>query len=474
MINQWQKIRPGIWYLPLLVSNAIILVLAYILIAERGAGNALLIATPALLVLLLLSTPFFIGRSQLSTQPQPVDTPHTELPLELITKIFQPFPWTVEIYDKKGNLVWSNDPDSPFKEQLKNGTEKFNILNAPELQNSEFTTQLRRALSGHKASLIGCDYHTKATEGNYPYKYYETTLAPLYDNNSKVCGVMVMNRNIISGDADFQRTGSRRTVDETNPAEAFLRNVSHELRTPLNWIVGFSSLLANEQDIMKIKEYNYHIIKGGKLMLSSIEMLIDMSRIVKNEVSVIRTEFPVHKVLNEIAEILTEDLRQMKYNIQLKLNSFLNGNADNYLIISDEAKLKKILNCMIHNSLKFTREGFIELGCIRLPEQTLLFYVKDTGIGISKDIQEFIFDAFKKGASEIEGGLTGQGLGLSIAKNYVKLLGGDIWLDSESGKGTTLFFTIKDYSERKEEKKSALKKSQVKEFNKNSYISNRV
>jgi hypothetical protein len=472
MINQWPKNHPRTRYLPLLVSNAIILLLAYMLLAERGAANATLLAAPAILVL-LLSIPFFIGRSQLSTPPQPV-TPKPELPLELISKIFQPFPWTVEIYDKKGHLAWSNDPDSPFIEQLKDGRGKFNILKAAELKNSEFIIQLQRAMSGHTTSVIGCDYHAMATSGDYPYKYYETTLSPLYDNHSKVCAVMVINRNIISRDADFQQNGCSPPVNEINPAEAFLRNVSHELRTPLNWIVGFSSLLANEQDIMKIKEYNYHIIKGGKLMLSSIEMLIDMSRIVKNEVSVIKTEFPVNKVLNEIAEFLHEDLKQMKYNITLKLNSFVNGNADDYLIISDEAKLRKILNCMLHNALKFTREGFIELGCIRLPEHTLLFYVKDTGIGISKDIQEYIFDAFKKGSSEVEGGLTGQGLGLSIAKNYVKLLGGDIWLDSESGRGTTLFFTIKDYSERKEKQKGALKNDQVKEILKNSYISNRV
>lgn len=471
MINQWHKNRPRNRYLPLLVSNAIVLVLTCLLLAERGADKATLIATPALLVLLSIS--LFIGRSKLSP-PQPVDKSRPESPMELIRKTFQTFPWTVEIYDTKGNLAWTNDPQSPFKKNLDGGSGKFNILKAPELKNSEFISQLQRAMSGHTTSMIGCDYHAMATSGDYPYKYYETTLSPLYDTHSKVCAAMVINRNVISGNADFKQNDINTSANSSEAGEAFLRNVSHELRTPLNWIVGFSSLLANEQDIMKIKEYNYHIIKGGKLMLSSIEMLIDMSRIVKNEVSIIRTEFPVNRVLNEIAKLLREDLKQMKYDISFKLNSFLNGNEDDYLIISDEAKLKKILNCMIHNALKFTREGFIELGCIRLPEQTLLFYVKDTGIGISKDIQEYIFDAFKKGSSEVEGGLSGQGLGLSIAKNYVKLLGGDIWLDSESGKGTTLFFTIKDYSERKTDKKSALKNGQLKEIIKNSYISNRI
>jgi nitrogen-specific signal transduction histidine kinase len=471
MTNQWHKIRPRNRYLPLLVSNAIVLVLTCLLLAEHGADRATLIATPTLLM--LLSIPLYIGRSKPLLQ-EPLDTPQPESPIELIQKTFQTFPWTVEIYDKQGTLTWSNDPHNPFKKNLEMGSGTFNILKTPELKNSEFISQLQRALSGQTTSLIACDYHTMATKGEYPYKYYETTLTPLYDSHSMVCAVMVINRNIISGNATINENDNSTSPNGSEASEAFLRNVSHELRTPLNWIVGFSSLLANEQDIMKIKEYNYHIIKGGKLMLSSIEMLIDMSRIVKNEVSVIRTEFPVNRVLNEISSLLREDLKQMKYNITFKLNSFLNGNADNYLIVSDEAKLKKILNCMIHNSLKFTREGFIELGCVRLPEQTLLFYVKDTGIGISKDIQEYIFDAFRKGSSGIQDGLSGQGLGLSIAKNYVKLLGGDIWLDSESGKGTTLFFTIKDYSERKNDHKSVLKNDQVKQILKNSYITNRM
>ncbi|MCF8346302.1 MAG: HAMP domain-containing histidine kinase, partial [Bacteroidales bacterium] len=284
---------------------------------------------------------------------------------------------------------------------------------------------------------------------NHSYRYYETTFSPVYSLQKRIFVALVINRGIIDGNVEFQQKNNYQSLNGSNPGEAFLRNISHELRTPLNWIIGFSSLLTEEKDLMKIKEYNYHIIKGGKLMLSSIEMLIDMSHIVKNEVTITKTTFAVNKLLYETADLLREDVQRMEYNLTVKVNSYILQHEDDRLIVSDEKKLRRVLNCLIHNSLKFTKDGYIELGCANLPEQTLLFYVKDTGIGISEDIKEYIFDAFRKSDSGTEDGLSGHGLGLSIAKNYVKLLGGNIWLDSECKKGTTLFFTIKDYSEAK-------------------------
>jgi len=161
------------------------------------------------------------------------------------------------------------------------------------------------------------------------------------------------------------------------------------------------------------------------------------------------TEFALNKLLQETTDRLNEDIKKMDTNLTIRLNTFMDGDQADYLILSDKGKLQRILNCLVHNALKFTKHGFIEIGCVKLPENTLLFYVKDTGIGMSKDIQDYIFDAFSKGRSEIDGGLSRQGLGLSIAKNYVKLLGGNIWFETEIKKGTTLMFTIKDYSEKK-------------------------
>ncbi len=429
--------------LPILLSGLLIVTLALVFLREKADGTGLFAIIFAVLLLTFLVLYLFITNKHKSIE----DRSKAKI-LRMIKLIFHSLPWSVEIYDKHGYLVWVNAFGShAWGKHQEAEYGKFNILQTSNLKGSEFVKHLLSAIEGQNSSLNGSDYHLKALGEKNSYKYYETTFAPVYSLQKRVFAVLVINRSIIDGRADFQQKNNYQALNGSNPGETFLRNISHELRTPLNWIIGFSSLLSEEKDLLKIKEYNYHIIKGGKLMLSSIEMLIDMSHIVKNEVTVAKTEFPVNKLLYETAELLREDVQRMEYNLTVKVNSYIQEHEEDRMIISDQKKLRRILNCLINNSLKFTKDGYIELGCANLPEQTLLFYVKDTGIGISEDIKEYIFDAFRKSDSEAEDGLSGHGLGLSIARNYVKLLGGDIWLDSECKKGTTLFFTIKDYSE---------------------------
>ncbi len=434
--------------LPIIISGITILVLTGLLLDDKGYDSATNLFVLAAMLMIIFMSGFLMTRMQNpSRKPYEKIESDTDTTMRMIRKVFRHFPVEVEIYDKQGSLTWVNQYGFHFWQLQKGkGVRRYNILKDTCLENSEFVGHLQRALKGEVSTLNGSDYHQRIIPTNHSYKYYETTFVPILSPEDHVCAVMVINRCIIDGNAELIQKNESPKTNGSNPIEMFLRNVSHELRTPLNWILGFSNLLSNEQNLLKIKEYNYHVMKGGNLMLDAIEMLIDMSRIVKNEVLVTNTEFSLNKLLQSITDRLNEDMKRMDNNLTIKLNTFMDGDQTDYLILSDKGKLQRILNCLIHNALKYTKKGFIEIGCVNLPENTLLFYVKDTGIGMSKDIQDYIFDAFSKGRSEIDGGLTGQGLGLSIAKNYVKLLGGNIWFETEVKKGTTLLFTIKDYS----------------------------
>jgi len=372
--------------------------------------------------------------------------------IQNIKDFFQNYLWSVEIFDRKGNLIWANKYGCQFWSTLsKDRDSDINIFNFEKLKDSDFIDYIEKSYKGENLILNGSDYHSKILNDDSLFKYYETSFSPVFSSSNKVVAVVIINREIINEGYNKKPNNYLSGNSEYNQSISFLHNISHELRTPLNWIIGFSDLIQKESDPLRIKKFNENINKGGKLMLSSIEMLLNMSLIVKNEVSIKRSEFSIVKSLNAIKNNLEEEIKTVKNNhIGVNVSVFLNDDCDDYLITSDENKFNQVINYLAHNALKFTNEGYIELGCRILPEKTILFFIKDTGIGISEDIQQYIFDIFKKGNDNTEKTLSGQGLGLSIAKHFVKLLGGNIWFNSESKKGSTFYFTIKDYSTGKE------------------------
>ncbi len=231
---------------------------------------------------------------------------------------------------------------------------------------------------------------------------------------------------------------------------SFLSNMSHEIRTPLNGILGFSEIL-RKNDIESDKKDNYiNIIKTcGKSLLKIVDDVIDLSKIESKEVKVEKEDFPVSKLMTELYDHFNNDeLFRQRENVDLRLNINLNGNT---LIHSDKKKIWQIMVNLIGNALKFTEEGFVEFGCNMKSSgkknaggRDLVFFVKDSGVGVPQNMQESIFDRFVKIEYEISNIYGGTGLGLTIAKDLVELLEGKIWMESEEGKGSRFYFEIPD------------------------------
>jgi signal transduction histidine kinase len=223
---------------------------------------------------------------------------------------------------------------------------------------------------------------------------------------------------------------------------AFLHNISHEIRTPMNSIVGFSELL-NDPDLLPeiCQQYTNIIVKSSNHLLSIINDIISIATIDSGQEKIIEAEFHLNSTLQLIHEQFFLQAKKLDVDLNL-LPSFSEG-EDN--IVSDETKLVQILSNLIGNALKFTKKGHINFG-YNVVETThalsLQFFVKDTGIGIPPEMQEDIFQRFRQVESATTRQFEGSGLGLSISKAYVELLGGKIWLNSELGKGSTFYFTI--------------------------------
>jgi len=219
---------------------------------------------------------------------------------------------------------------------------------------------------------------------------------------------------------------------------AFLHNISHEVRTPMNSIVGFSDLLADPDTLPEErKHFSEIIIQNSNQLLSIINDIVNIATIEAGQEKAIINPVNINSICNLVYEQFFQKAKSQ--NIVLVFNNYLpNIESD---IMTDGTKLTQILTNLINNALKFTEEGYIELG-YSVEGDYLKFFVKDTGIGIPQEKHEEIFKRFSQLSLAKNYQYRGSGLGLSISKAYVELLGGKIWIQSSPGNGSTFYFTI--------------------------------
>ena len=217
---------------------------------------------------------------------------------------------------------------------------------------------------------------------------------------------------------------------------AFLNNMSHEIRTPMNAIIGFSSLLQETITDKESLEYLSIIINGTQQLLSVINDITAISRLDVKKDKANNDFVHVNELLSEMQSVFQKQAMDKK--ITLTITTELP--CEQAVVNTDRSKLTQILSNLLVNALKFTDSGSIEFGYHRKDEM-LVFYVKDSGIGIEGDMQSVIFERFKQ-VEQKSRFYSGTGLGLSISQALVELLGGTIWVESELGKGATFYFTI--------------------------------
>lgn len=216
---------------------------------------------------------------------------------------------------------------------------------------------------------------------------------------------------------------------------AFLANISHEIRTPMNGILGFAELL-KQSDLTGEQMENYiQIIETcGVRMLNIINDLMDISKIESGIMTVRLNNLNISEVINYIFDLFKPEAEGKGIRLTKSTDKPIS-------ICTDKEKIIAVLTNLLKNSIKFCHAGSIEFG-YTAQEQSVEFFVKDTGIGISKEKIEHVFKRFIRGDHEMSPKYEGTGLGLSIAKAYVDMLGGKIWVESEVGVGSQFYFTL--------------------------------
>ena len=219
---------------------------------------------------------------------------------------------------------------------------------------------------------------------------------------------------------------------------AFLQNISHEIRTPMNGILGFSELLKNPKLSDAKQQYFIDIIlKSGVRMLNTLNDLMDLSKLETGQVHVKLTKININDELKMLFTFFKPEV-EIK-NLVFYLNAPLLKKE--LIVETDREKLYAVLSNLIKNAIKYCKFGSIDFG-YNLKENFIEFYVTDTGIGIPEHRQQAIFERFMQADIHDSKGFDGAGLGLSISKSYIEMLGGEIWVTSKEGEGSTFYFTI--------------------------------
>ena len=271
------------------------------------------------------------------------------------------------------------------------------------------------------------------------------TVSPIFDDNRQVTNFVGILEEIT--DRKIYEQDLKRAKEEAEKSDrlksAFLANMSHEIRTPMNAILGFSSLLKEEDIDPEQSDYYIDIINSkGKDLMRIISDIIDISRIEAGDLLIRMEPLEISEFMRDIYDEYKEDT-QLKTRRDLQLRLHIPEPEQKVIVNTDPARLKQIFVNLIHNAIKFTPDGYIEIGFDLLPGNKIRLFVRDTGIGIPYDKQKLIFERFRQIDESHTREFGGTGLGLAICKNLVEKMGSELLVKSFEGQGSDFQFTMK-------------------------------
>lgn len=343
------------------------------------------------------------------------------------------------IFNKEGKIIHANKIiynllESDLDCLVGNSVRQFfsNIL-----KNNNIDNFLRKIFERDIADNNTIEFETQAFGGYYLFK-----LTPIVNENNEVEKVVCIATDLTKKKEIEEKLKKAKEIAEKNDKmkSYFLANMSHEVRTPLNGIIGFSTMLENDSlPSEKRRLYIEYIQKGARQLLALINDIIDFSKVEAGLLEIKKQPTDLVELINDQIIYFKDEIKKQNKCIDLRCK--IEHLGKNFIINADEIRLKQVLSNLITNAIKFTSKGYIEIGVL-IQKNELLFYVKDTGIGIDKDKLELIFERFKQAHDSYSKEYGGSGLGLAICKALVNLMGGKIWVESEKNLGSVFYFTI--------------------------------
>ena len=315
------------------------------------------------------------------------------------------------------------------------------------------TIGLSGALENNLLALFSSIMNTKASRSftvrsDQPdgVVYFNCKIHPEFDEFKNVKSILSVCSNITHFiTIEQELIKAKEHAEEADRLKSiFLANMSHEIRTPMNAIVGFAGLLNNEDLTADTRKKYVEIINSSaENLLTIISDILDISKIEAGQLEICPVSFDLHELLSEIASHL-DFMKKAKNKDHIIVNLPVKM-EETFMISADKVRLNQIITNLLNNALKFIQKGYIEFGYTiekARDKSRICFYVKDTGIGISDEKKDVIFERFRQEEESFITNHGGTGLGLAICKGLIELMGGSIRMESKKNEGTTFWFDI--------------------------------
>jgi two-component system sensor histidine kinase/response regulator len=273
---------------------------------------------------------------------------------------------------------------------------------------------------------------------------YETVVSPLWDEQGEPQGVLGIGRNITQRKEQEEevRHAKETAEDTTRMKSDFLANMSHEIRTPMNAIIGLSNLVLKTDLTASQRDYIAKVQAAGQHLLGVINDILDFSKVEAGKLDLEHSDFDLQKLLDNVANLISEksDAKGLELMFEVAPDVPLN-------LVGDSLRLGQILVNYASNAVKFTEKGEIIIS-LQASERTdkdvlLHFRVQDTGIGLTPEQVSRLFQSFSQADASTTRKFGGTGLGLAISKQLAELMGGEVGVESEQGKGSTFWFSAR-------------------------------
>jgi len=344
----------------------------------------------------------------------------------------------ISFYDRDWKLKYAN---TAFYSMIGYEKDSYNALNQIDLihpDDQDYQLKKEQALAHN--GFFETELRLRHKTGHY--MNLSSRSVTVRSDSGEVLGALTISRDITRMKQVYEDLIKANIgAEASNRLKSnFLANISHEIRTPLNSVVGFSNLLLSNNLTNEVKEeYIEHINHNSERLLQIIGDIIDLSRLESSQIEITYEEASLSTIVNEIIEEARQIIKRNEKSIILNVKNYFEDIGD--LIFTDRIWLKRVLNHLMDNAVKFTLEGSVEFSYL-LENQNIVFKIRDTGIGINKENLGHIFEEFRQEFDGHHRPFEGLGIGLTLAKEVIERMGGKIFVESEKGVGSEFSFSI--------------------------------